>query len=541
MSDPDAAQSPHRLERALAAFLRQEFSAPVASIIGIAEVLLEDARENGPADLLPDLDRIRIAGLQLSDLLDRLVDVALPAFRGEGTDFVAFKAELRHELRTPLNAVKGYGELIQEEARATGRDALAADVDKLLGAADQLLRQIDALGEPVKLSAGVAGEPLQSEDVASLDLVKQVIQSIRPVLTGPEGAWARRESSHILVVDDTAANRDLLSRWLSREGHVVEQVTNGLSAIERLGKGDIDLVLLDLMMPVMNGFEALCRLKADPGTQNVPVIMISALNEMDSIVRCIEAGAEDYLPKPFNQVLLRARISACLEKKRLRDREREFIDQLRLEKEKSEALLLNVLPRTVIERIRRGENVIADRFDEATVLFSDVVGFSNLAARFSPSQISELLNELFSRFDNLAAELGLEKIKTIGDAYMVAGGLPESQPGHAVAAAEMALRILDVVKDTGKSVGVPLEVRIGVHSGAVVAGIIGRHKFIYDVWGDTVNTASRLESYGIPGQVHISEATHARIRHVFNCRSRGMVDIKGKGEMLTYFIHERHA
>jgi class 3 adenylate cyclase len=233
--------------------------------------------------------------------------------------------------------------------------------------------------------------------------------------------------------------------------------------------------------------------------------MISALDEIDSTVRCIEAGAEDYLPKPFNPVLLRARINACLEKKRLRDRERTITEELRAEKERSEALLLNILPRTIIERLRQGETIIADRVDDATILFADLVDFTSLAARSPPERTVELLGGLFAEFDALAARLGLEKIKTTGDGYMVAGGLPlpEPRPDHAAAVAEMALAMREAAATAAAGFGERLQLRIGVHSGALIAGVIGTHKFVYDVWGDTVNTAKRMESYGAPGRIHV--------------------------------------
>jgi len=202
-------------------------------------------------------------------------------------------------------------------------------------------------------------------------------------------------------------------------------------------------------------------------------------------------------------------------------------------------LLLNILPASIVERMRRGEVGIADRFPEATILFSDLVGFTSLAGKSSPGQIIEILNSLFSSFDALAKRLRLEKIKTIGDAYMVAGGLPEEQPDHALAVADMALGMMEAVRQIGAQFGENLEARIGIHSGEVVAGIIGQHRFIYDVWGDTVNTASRLESSGLPNRIQISEATYQRINDKFHCELRGPIEVKGKGAMLTYFLGER--
>jgi class 3 adenylate cyclase len=479
---------------------------------------------------VPDLEKIHAAGTQLQALLATLLDPETMRARGASGDMVAFRGKLRHDLRTPLNAVKGYGEMLLEEVAESGREALAHDLKKLLGAADQLLTGIDA-------AVTERPEDAPEQRAASLDLVNSIIETIKPIATGETELDSI--ASRVLVVDDTAANRDLLSRRLARDGHIVETAEDGQAALERLADADIDLVLLDLMMPGMNGFEVLCRLKADRRTRHIPVIMISALDELDSIVRCIEAGAEDYLPKPFNPVLLRARINAGLERKRLRDRELAFTEQLRIEKDKSETLLLNILPKTIVARMRQGEVDIADRFNEVTILFSDLVGFTALATRSPPSRVIQLLNQVFSEFDKLAEELGLEKIKTIGDSYMLAAGLPEPRPDHAAATAAMALRMLEVVETVGTSLGERLQIRIGIHTGAAIAGIIGRHRFIYDVWGDTVNTASRMESHGLPNRIHLSAATYLRIRDQFRCKPRGPLEIKGKGTMETYLLQGR--
>jgi adenylate cyclase len=512
-----ASRPGRRLEQALAAFLRQEFGASLAAILGFIDMLREDARRDGLVAWIADLERMRAAGEQLSALIAGI----LAANRQDGA---ALESRWRHELRTPLTAIKGYGELLLEEARENGREDKRHDLEEVLKHADRLLGEID------RLIASGGGEP-----AAPIDMIRNVLLQIRP-LDAAEMPPPSRRRSHILVVDDNAANRDLLSRRLRREGHRVTVAADGTAALAAVAGGDFDLVLLDLMMPVMNGFEVLCRLKAAEATRHLPVVMISALDELDSVVRSLEAGAEDYLQKPFNPVLLRARVNASLEKKRLRDREQAAALALRAEKEHSEALLLNILPQTIVARMRRGERVIADRIAEATILFSDLVGFTELAARLPPERTVALLELLFSRFDALAAGRGLEKIKTIGDAYMVAGGIPQARADHAAATAEMALDMLEAAADAGRVAGEKLELRIGIHTGALVAGVIGTHKFAYDVWGDTVNTASRLESLGVPGRIHISAATRAALGDGFRIVPRGPLAVKGKGLMETYFL-----
>ncbi|MFL5268815.1 MAG: response regulator, partial [Stellaceae bacterium] len=432
-----------RLERAAVAFVQEEFGSSVAAILGFLDFLIEDAGEQGPADFVPDLERMRAAGAQLSALIAQAVD-------SSPRDADA-TARLRHEFRTPLNAIKGYGELLVEEIGEGGSKTLLTDLGKVLDLADRLLGEIDRIVETA------AAPPL--------DIIGSVLQTIKP-LDEADITDASAASSHILVVDDNVSNRDLLSRRLVREGYRVTAVESGEAALAITAADSFDLVLLDMMMPGLSGFEVLCRLKADTCTRHLPIIMISALDELDSTVRCIAAGAEDYLPKPFNPVVLRARVGASLEKKRL-------LDELRIEKERSEALLLNILPRSVVERMRRGEVVIADRIAEATVLFADLVDFTSVSASFAPEETVKLLGVLFSQFDNLAIRHGLETIKTIGDGYMVTGG---ESPERAVAVAEMALSMLDATSAASRGIDKKLQLRIGIHTGGpIVAGVLGTH------------------------------------------------------------------
>ena len=212
------------------------------------------------------------------------------------------------------------------------------------------------------------------------------------------------------------------------------------------------------------------------------------------------------------------------------------MSELAKERHKSDGLLLNVLPAPIAQRLKDDERDIADSFEDVTVLFADLVGFTKLASRLSAEQLVRHLDALFTEFDHLAADLGLEKIKTIGDAYMVAGGLPAPLPDHAAAVVRMAQGMLWVVERYAAETGEALSVRVGVHSGPVVAGVIGRHKFIYDLWGDTVNVASRMESHGAPGRIQISEATRQRLGSTFDLEPRGAIEVKGKGPMRTWFV-----
>jgi class 3 adenylate cyclase len=216
-----------------------------------------------------------------------------------------------------------------------------------------------------------------------------------------------------------------------------------------------------------------------------------------------------------------------------------FVNAFQREHERSEALLLNILPEPIAERLKLGEKIIADGFSDVTILFADIVGFTRLAGRTTPQELVLLLNAVFSAFDRLTRRHGLEKIKTIGDAYMVAGGLPVPQTDHAEAIAEMALDMRAEVKRLGAELGEPLSLRIGINSGPVVAGVIGEQKFAYDLWGDSVNTASRMESHGVENCIQLTESAYERLKDKYVCEERGTIDIKGKGEMKTFFLTAR--
>jgi adenylate cyclase len=212
---------------------------------------------------------------------------------------------------------------------------------------------------------------------------------------------------------------------------------------------------------------------------------------------------------------------------------------LESEQAKSERLLLNVLPAPVAARLKEEEGIIADACPAVTVLFADIVGFTPLSEQLSAKELVGVLDRVFARWDTLAAEHGVEKIKTIGDAYMVAGGIPLPRDDHAEAVAEMALAMESEATRLATETGLPLEVRIGIDSGPVVAGVIGRAKFIYDLWGDTVNTASRMQSHALRGTIQVTERTYECLRHRYELRPRGTIEVKGKGSMTPYLLLAR--
>ncbi len=503
---------------------RHDLRTPASHILGYGEMLLEQVTEARLEQFAPDLRRIVEAGRLLVELIrDELSPERLASGRVE-------LRRLHAELRTPLNHAIGYSELLIELAEAEQKSDLIPDLEKVHQAAEQFLGIMDRELTPERLSSVHAARPA-------------VVSAAHPdalALSRPSTEPARTEATplggRILVADDDPGHRELLVRRLHQQGFLVEETVNGPQALELLRTRQFDLLLLDLIMPGLGGDQVLAVLKADAALRHIPVIMLSALDEMDSVVRCILMGAEDYLAKPFNTVLLRARIGACLEKSRLRRQEEAYLAALETERQRSESLLLNVLPRPIADRLKRGETTIVDSLPAVTVLFADLAGFTALSARISSVEVVRMLDDIFSAFDALAEAQGLEKIKTIGDAYMVVGGLPTPRDDHAQAVAEVALEMVSYVDRAFGSFDPPIRIRVGINSGPVIAGIIGRHKFNYDLWGDTVNTASRMESHSLPGRIQVTAATYDALKDKYRFEPRGEIEVKGKGLMPTWFL-----
>lgn len=477
----------------------------------------------------------------------------------------------------------------------------------------------------------------------------------------------------VLIVDDVPANLMLLSRLLTHKGYQVEAVSSGIEALQTAQASLPDIILLDVCMPEMDGYEVCRAVKANPLTQEIPVIFLSALDEVVDKLKAFAAGGVDYVTKPFQLAEVLARIEAHLTIRRLRQElqvqnarlqheiaqreqaedkyrsifenclegifqlssdghylsanpalariygydsvaelikevdarhnlyvrtgrreeldvflrlygevsgfesqiyrkdgskiwisetmravkdvsgqllyyegivqditeQRETEAELLYHRRESERLLLSILPQSIAQHLKRKPETIADSFSNVTVLFADLVSFTAFSTRVSAVELVRLLNQIFSAFDQLAEKFGLEKIKTIGDEYMAASGLPLPRPDHIEAAAEMALAMQQVVQQFRYNAGEPIQLRIGIHTGPVVAGVIGKKKFAYDLWGETVNLASRLQTQGLPGEIQVSASIHAQLQKTYWLEPRGTLLVRGYGELSTYWLRGR--
>ncbi|HEY9735602.1 MAG TPA: adenylate/guanylate cyclase domain-containing protein [Trichocoleus sp.] len=484
--------------------------------------------------------------------------------------------------------------------------------------------------------------------------------------------------TNLLIVDDDTASRKPLARLLIHEGFVVRELQSGEEVFEAIADTSPDLILLDILLPDTDGYEICRRLKGNATARDIPVIFFSALGGSLDKVKAFEAGAADYVTKPFQpqEVLARVRNQVNLYRQRRQlsqqnallleeVRERKQVEQalraaetkyrsifenstagifktteggayisvnpalaqmygygspeemmgmvtnidcqvyvqpkrrdeltaylkryakiqdaesevfrkdgstfwisediwavyddggqflyyegivhdiserrqmeteLRQQRQQADRLLINILPYQIAQRLKVGTRTIAESFDQVSVLFADLVDFTAASSEMTPRELVKLLNEIFSIFDQLAVSHSLEKIKTIGDAYMVAGGLPTARSDHTVSIARMALDMQEAIQHFQRPDGSPFQLRIGINTGPVVAGVIGRRKFAYDLWGDTVNIASRMEATGEPQRIQVTPELYECLKDEFIFEKRGFVIVKGRGQMMTYWL-----
>ena len=389
---------------------------------------------------------------------------------------------------------------------------------------------------------------------------------------------------NLLLVDPDACRQTALLQSLADNRFIVWTVATANDAWALVQSQSLQLILLESALPDGSGFELCDRLKRSPQTRHIPIVFCSGGQSREECLQAFTVGGVDFIQKPYwvEEVLARVKLQITLEQIQQRIkyharqvwakpedfpllanlqktlhqrtlklqeqnaqlqgeiRQRHEIEQaLRQEQQKSEQLLLNILPEAIVSQLKQFQGSLAERFEEATVLFADIVNFTPLAAQYSPLELVNLLNQIFSAFDRLVEKHHLEKIKTIGDAYMVVGGIPVPHQHHVVAVADMALEMQAIIQDFRHQGQMPLQLRIGINTGTVVAGVIGIKKFSYDLWGDTVNVASRMESQGQPGKIQVTESTYRLLAALFEFEPAQEIEIKGRGRMKTYYLLRR--
>ena len=515
--------------------IRHNLKTFVNIICGFSELLLEELEDTGNETnetFSTKLNSINLNGREISTLIDQ----SFPQTSFSKKDFFV---ELSSQSLLLAKQAQGLIAANIDELVAckigspvSFYNAYQDDFFRIEKATNGLKKNLQALVKGVFKSS----DSLVDAGVISQDDLNLVIQLSESLQETPDALKTDFPSS-ILVVDDNVSNTEYLKRKLSASGHKVFSAESAVDAEALIQSSvGVDLILLDILMPGVSGYEFLRSNQDTLQTKNIPVIIVSSLDEQDTVYRCLEAGAQDFVTKPINFMILAARINAALERKHLLDKEEDYILSIEEEKEKNEKLLLNILPPVIAARMKENETTIADTVENCTILFADIVGFTPMSQSLGAEKIVNTLNSIFSKFDEFCEEYDVEKIKTIGDAYMLASGVPNSDPNHAVKTVRMAMRMLSFVKEYPKVDSFKLSLRIGIHSGPVIAGIIGKKKFIYDLWGDTVNTAARMESHGIPDCIHMTEETASLLPESFDLTKRLALQIKGKGTMDTFLV-----
>jgi class 3 adenylate cyclase/CheY-like chemotaxis protein len=454
----------------------------------MAEVRAENGRRDGSleAHQYQDMDKLVSAGAALEALLSSADD-----------------SDQQHDLRNVLGAIRGYAELLGEELDQTQ--------GHLRGVLQRLLKAVTSATE---------------EDDAS----------------AVESVLVETEPGTILAVDDTPENLDLLSRYLSRSGHQVLTADSGAAALELLETHSIDTVLLDLIMPGMDGSEVLTRIKKNPAWRPIPVIVISGRQDMEGIIACIGAGADDYLFKPFNPVLLQARIKAGLERKRWHDREEQYRKQL----ERSEEFIRATFGRYVSDEVvtnllEQPEGLkLGGDLREVTILMSDIRGFTTICEGLEPENVMKMLNTYLGTMSEIIIQHQGTIDEFIGDGILAIFGAPISREDDADRAVQCALRMQAAIVDINReytAAGLPeIRMGIGVNTGTVIAGNIGSEKRSkYGIVGHQVNLTARIEARTSGGEILIAKSTLDKLHHHYRTGRNELVQVKGINEPVSIF------
>lgn len=491
-----------------------------------------------------------------------------------------FTSDIRVQVQKPVASIKAQASLAadviqqlgSEETKSAEGGTRLESCERIVKAAREILVTIQEIGKNCSEASGVAitKDLLQMEFAVhrlsrlAEDAGRAVSQSSRAGLIPGPALFQAPSSSQpassvievpatpatertVLIADDDENNREILRRLLKPERYRTILASSGGEVLSVIKDAAIDLVLLDLVMPGLNGFDVLHRLRNDPCSHNIPVVVVSSIDEIESVAACIEAGAADYVLKPVNSTILRARVRSLLEKKQAHEWEQARMRQLHaafreleVQKDKTDLLLKNILPQETAEELKVHGRVAPRYFEDITVVFTDFVSFTASTETLAADDLVLALNDYFSAFDAIVDRYQLERLKTVGDSYIFVCGMPKKVTSHPVDAVLASMEMLEFVKLRQAREKGPARwsMRIGINTGPVIAGVVGTRKFAFDVWGETVNSASRLVSSGQPNRINLSADTFHRVKEFFACTPRGEVRIKGDRWREMYFVDD---
>ncbi len=506
---------PQRFHAAWLAHSRQELETPALAVREYIQLLRAGLPADVPAPLAGDLAKLGQYGDRLADRVHEFLESPATPADADPNRLDEVRRTIRHDLRSVAGFIVSLAEALGEDYAGQLALPIAEGLQRVTAASRRVIALIEEL---------VHYSPTASE-AGTTRLTQEMRSTLERLASMP--AVEATQTGHILLVDDSADNRDLYSALLTAQGHTVTLAAGGQSALDFLeqpGSEGCDLVLLDVMMPGVSGLEVLQRIKSQPRFRHLPVVLMSALGEEEVVVNSLLRGAEDYLRRPVSPPLLRARISNCLETKRLRDREQGY--QRRIDE-----LLHALFPPAIVAELKEKGTVQSRRHERVGVMFLDVVGFTPFceAHKHDPETVVDRLQWFVRLLERTARRHGVQKIKTVGDAFLATAGLLADDPAPVASLVRCAA---DMIGEAATSVG--WQVRVGIHRGPVVAGIIGETQFGYDVWGDTVNMAARVEAAGRPGLISLSADAYDDVRPCFPAAAPRDVALRGIGPVVLY-------
>jgi len=484
-------------------YLQQELTAPAAALEASATALLAKASGLG-GEFATAAERIRNRAQFTRHTLENVAS-------GGNVD----RRTLRHDLRGAVGYILSACEDLTESSNAEQIETLNPELVETASLARTVRGLIDS---------NFRTAPERDTNTPHSG-IRAIFEKHRAEVARATCARDRVEPGRILLIDDNEFQRDLLGKMLRDAGHTVTTVGGAAEAWQKLNE-PCDLILCDVLMPGVSGLDFLRSIKSHPTLWAVPIIMVSALEDDEGVLACIQAGAEDYLTRPVKAELLRARIAGSLEMRRMREREQ--IYQTRIDR-----LASAIFPPAVIEEWRTTETIRPRRHEKVGVLFTDIVGFTAWcdARRDQPEQVVNSLQEIVGKFEEAARRHGVQKIKTIGDAFMAVAGLTDPDPNPALTLLKFGFDLIAAAAE--HSAG--WKIRIGIHVGPIVSGILGQTQFTFDVWGHTVNAANRIESNGRPGFVTLSEVAWADVQTEVQGTPRE-ANAKGLGSMTVWDV-----
>ena len=520
---PAGAEGPHdaaaRARQLLNAIRRSDLSAPVHAIIGVSKRLLEDSTAQKIPGFPADIERIHRAACDMLEFLEAILHPEqLPQDRSDdGLEIM--RSRVKHDVLNKLNPIINYSEMWLEDQKSL-IEGFAPDLQLIYESGKRCLVLIDSIWR----------FPRPEDSEAATAQIDDMLPQLMDLIP-PDQGHQERICGRVLVADDNEFNRDILQRHLETQGHTVLLAADGRQTLDIIGAEPVDVVLLDVLMPHVNGFEILVALKNNPDRRDLPVIMISAIEDIDIIARSIELGADDYLTKPFNSTVLQARITACLEKRHLREQEQIYLAQIQQERQRSDELLHVILPASIVADLKQTGTTTSRRYDQIGILFADITDFTPYCERHPPAQVVDTLQCLVEKWEEFAVKHHVQKIKTIGDAFMAACGLFEPVENPVLACIQCGQQMIEATL----ALGVGWNLRVGIDYGSAIGGVLGRRQYLFDLWGDTVNTASRMESRGVEGAVVVSDDAWRQVDTLFTATPH-VRRIKGKGWMRLYRI-----